>query len=243
MILLLLCGCCCVALAQDCPKDNSNGPPVPSQQRTLQGQLVWHNDLRGWFGLKTDGEVCGVHEVQLIADPGDNFGPRWKVIEQRTERLRECRVRSQGFLQIPMTGYYSAPVYQIVTKIEPVGPCTPKAAFPDYSEAKPKSGLDRYTVSMSFDYGHKSPLIAHVAAHGQELRPWQAYAHYDLTGGFVFYAYCATGFGATKFQGTPEAKPWLVDAYIALDPEEAAAKHVTHITLQYTCQKEADATN
>lgn len=228
------------AAAQTCPRDDPNGPPVPSNARTLEGQLVWHDDLRGWFGLKTDADVCGVREVQLIADPGDDFGPRWKVIEQKMETLRTCRVRTHGILQIPITGYYSAAVYQVLTQIGPVGQCTVKAVFPDYSDLTPIPGLQRYTVSMSFDYGHESPLVAHVTAHQQELKPWQAYAHYDLTGGFVFYAYCAKDFAATQFHGTPAAKPWLVDGYVAMDPESAAAKHVTHIALQYTCQTETN---
>jgi hypothetical protein len=81
-------------------------------------------------------------------------------------------------------------------------------------------------------------IVVTAESDGRILTPWQAYASYWLTGGYVFYAYCADGFDLTHFVGTPETKPWLVDNYIAMDPEGAAQKHVTRLRLDYTCRRE-----
>ncbi len=69
------------------------------------------------------------------------------------------------------------------------------------------------------------------------LNPWQAYASYFLTGGFVLYADCADEFDLAKFTGTPEMKPWRSDNQVLMDPETAAQKHVTQLRLDYTCRR------
>ncbi|MFC6645200.1 hypothetical protein ACFQBQ_06275 [Granulicella cerasi] len=219
---------------QECPVAHSDGPLTNSISRELKGELTFHNDIRGWFELKLDHKVCGEDVIQLLPKFSDAEVAARRQL-QRMQRLRGCRVTTKGVLGITGTGYFSAELYQQVASIEPVGECKLQSVFPDYSHAKPSKGIRSYVVSMRFHYGADEPVHAQIESHGRKLTPWQAYASYMLTGGFAFYAYCADGFHATSFEGTPEAKPWDIDGYIAMDPEAAAEKHVTHISLRYTC--------
>lgn len=224
------------AIAQQCPKADPSGPLLPSLSQTLEGQLVFHNNLRGWFELRTESAVCGSNAVEVFPDPAKES--QWAAMRRRIEQHRGCRVRTTGILGIPGTGYYSSDLYQVITAIEPVGPCILKAALPNFSKSRPKPGLNRYTVTLTFDYGTDTPLVGYVTSDGKRLGPWQAYAKYELTGGFVLYTYCAKGFGITTFSGASAAKPALYDGYLALDPETAvAARHVTHLSITYSCVK------
>jgi hypothetical protein len=95
---------------------------------------------------------------------------------------------------------------------------------------------------MHVDYGPGDhPVRFRVRTAGRELRPWQAYASYMLTGGFVLYGYCGEGFAIKKVFGTPAAKPshfdeaGASDDAAAFDPEGAAAAGKTDLHLGYTC--------
>ena len=81
------------------------------------------------------------------------------------------------------------------------------------------------------------PIIFRVSSAGKELQPWQAYASYSLTGGYVLYGYCADGFVVDKVFGTPQAKPTLIDTAL-FDPESAAVSGKTDLHLGYTCVRE-----
>jgi hypothetical protein len=94
---------------------------------------------------------------------------------------------------------------------------------------------------MQLDYRARGGHIDVTVTSGHHaLGPWQAYAGYILTGGYVFYSNCAEGFRISNLRGTPEAKPDLgiLDNFAAIDPEAAAEKHIEHITLAYTCRRE-----
>jgi len=224
------------AHAQDCPKDNPNGPPFGSAPRTLTGKVIFHNEIRQWFGLQLSAPVCGVKEIQLLQGGG-----AYEVDEgnaQTIERYRGCNVTVEGPLGIPGTGYYSAEIYQNADKITPAATCVRQPPFPDYSNSKPAPSIRSYRVSMRIDYAARGGHIAITAeSNGHALAPWQAYARYSLTGGYVFYAYCADGFDLTHFLGTRAAKPWLIDNEIAMDPESAASEHATQLRLDYTCRR------
>jgi hypothetical protein len=60
-----------------------------------------------------------------------------------------------------------------------------------------------------------------VRSAGRELRPWQAYASYWLTGGFVLYGHCGESFVIDKVFGTPKANPGHFDD--PLTPNDMAA--------------------
>ena len=222
------------ATAQSCPKENPNGPSIDSPPQTLSGRVVYHNGIRQWFGLQPDAPVCGEKEIQLLQGGG-----AFEVDEGNAhaiETFRGCRVTVQGPLGIPGTGYYSAALYQNADKITPEKDCVLKSHFPDYSKAKPSRAIRKYRVAVRIDYlGDRIAISAR--SENRILTPWQAYASYQLTGSFGFYAHCADGFDLTHFAGTPETKPWLIDNYIAMDPEGAAQEHITRLRLDYTCQR------
>lgn len=85
------------------------------------------------------------------------------------------------------------------------------------------------------------PIMFNVRSGDRELRPWQAYASYRLTGGFVLYGSCARGFVVDKVYGTPSARPTHFDDprtpsdMASYDPESAAQAGVTDLHLGYTC--------
>jgi hypothetical protein len=229
-----------VSQAQDCPREKPDGPYVESASRTLVGRVVFHNDLRQWLSLEVDEPVCGERVIELFADGG---GGGFEVDQRNSrelERFRGCRVKSMGTLGIPGTGYYSAHLFQNVEKIEPEAGCVRQPAFPDCSKAKPKQGVRSYRVSMWFDYmAPQGPVHATVMSGQQRLGPWQAYASYWLTGGFVFYAHCADDFTMSRLSGTRAAKPdaTVMENWAELDPETAADKGVRRIRLSFTCRR------
>lgn len=222
------------ARGQQCPKEVKDGPSQPSEARKLEGQLIYHDGIRQWFELKLDRPECGQQSVQLLQSDGA-FAPGYP---SSLETLRGCRVRTKGVLDLPSTGYYSLDLYQAVEEIEPVGKCTKQPPFPDYSEAKPDESVRKYRVDMTVDYEPGDhPIQFRVTVAGKQLHPWQAYASYLLTGGFVLYGDCADGFAVDKAFGTPEAKPQVIDR-AGFDPESAAAAGKKILHLGYTCVRE-----
>ena len=220
------------ALGQECPKQSATGPSVASEVRTLEGTLVYHNSIRKWFELKFDRPVCGQKSTELVL-----------ISEDRSplQVLRGCRVRSTGEIDFSPTGYYSLDTFQNVEKIEPNGPCEKKPPIPKDPVADPDPAIRAYRVDMRVDYGTDSPIVFRVSSAGKELHPWQAYASYYFTGGFVLYGDCGEGFVVDKVFGTPQARPSHFEEprdpsdKAVFDPESAAASGVKKLHLVYTC--------
>ncbi len=220
---------------QECPQDSSTGN-IPSQSRTLDGKLIFHDGIRKWFELKLDGPQCGVESIQLI-----QIEEKYKDLEM----FRGCSVKSSGIIDFSQTGYYSLNLFQDVKKLEPVGTCQTKLPFTDYSNAKPDKLVQAYTVDMHVIYNQSDhPIVFRARGAGKELMPWQAYASYLLTGGFVLYGYCGDGFVTDTVFGTPEANPehfteqrTASDAAM-FDPEGAARSGKWDLHLGYTCVRE-----
>jgi len=218
--------------AQECPQTNQTGSTVASEVRTLVGRLIFHDDIRKWFELKLDQPQCGQPSIQLVRIERD-----WTPLEV----LRGCRVRSKGTLDFSSTGYYSLDTYQSVEQIEPVGTCARQSPFHDYSKAKPDKSIRTYRVDMYVNYRTGDhPIIFRVSSKGRTLRPWQAYASYSLTGGFVLYGHCAEGFAVDKVYGTSEATLSHFDGepLAAFDPENAATAGKNDLHLGYTCVRD-----
>jgi hypothetical protein len=199
----------------------------------LEGQLVFHDDIRKWFELRLDKPQCGQVSIQLVRGDQD-----WTPMEI----LRGCRVKSRGALDLSSTAYYSLNVYQVVQVIESVGNCERQSPFPNYSNARPDKAIRVYRVEMHVNYeAGDHPVVFRVTSAGKELRPWQAYASYNLTGGFVLYGRCGEGFVVNEVFGTPEARPSHFDDprspadRAAFDPESAAAAGKKDLQLGYTC--------
>ena len=224
---------CTGALAQQCPQGSATGPSVASEIVTLKGRLIFHDAIRKWFELKLDQPQCGQTSVQLVRG-GDDWAP--------LQVLRGCRVRSKGAIDFSSTGYYSLNTYQVVDQIEQLDACAPQLPFPDYSQAKPDKSIREYRVDMHVDYEPGDhPIAFRTTSVGKVLQPWQAYASYLLTGGFVLYAQCGEGFVVDKVFGTPQAKPShfaearTSDDMAMFDPESAAASGEKDLHLGYTC--------
>ncbi len=148
------------AFGQECPLESSTGPSTPSKVRTLEGQLIFHNDVRGWFELKLDRTECGHNSIQLI---------QFKEKVKPLELFRGCRIRSSGTIDFSPTGYYSADIFQDAEKVGPIGKCVMQPPFPDYSSAKPDKQVREYTVDMRIDYRHGDhPVEFHVRSVGRE---------------------------------------------------------------------------
>jgi hypothetical protein len=199
----------------------------------LEGSLVFHDSIRKWFELKLDQPQCGQTSIELVRGDGD-----WTPLEV----LRGCRVRSTGAIDFSGTGYYSLDTYQAVDQIKPVGICAQQLPFPDYSKEKPEKSIREYRVDMQVNYEPGDhPITFRASSAGKELQPWQAYASYMLTGGFVLYGYCGEGFVVDKVFGTPQAnprhftEPRSPDDSAAFDPENAAASGEKELHLGYTC--------
>ena len=221
------------ASEQACPQYSKTGPSVPTEVRTLEGQLVFHDSIRKWFELRFDEPQCGQASIQLVQ------GERAAI---PMELLRGCRVRSRGAIDFASTGYYSLGMYQDVRVIESMGACKRQAPFPDYSKAKPDKAIRAYRVDMHVNYEPGDhPIAFRVTSSGKELQPWQAYASYWLTGGFVLYGRCGDGFVVDEVFGTLEAHPGHFDDprssgdMAMFDPESAAVAGKKDLQLGYTC--------
>lgn len=204
-----------------------------SEVRTLEGSLVFHDGLRKWFELKLDRAQCGQASIELVRRESD-----WTALQV----LRGCRVRSTGGIGFSPTGYYLLDTYQDVEKVESIGLCNLQAPFPDYSKMKPDKAIREYRVDMHLDYEPGDhPIEFRVSSAGRELRPWQAYASYQLTGGFVLYGLCGEGFLVDEVFGTSEARPIHLfeprtpGDMAVFDPESAAAAGKNGLNLGYTC--------
>ena len=229
---VLLASAALSAAGQTCPVSSTpTRPDSASEVRELEGHLLFHNDRRQWFELRLGKPQCGQTsiEVNLIQD------------STHIEIFRGCRVRSGGELQYRSTGYIHTEIYQNLQTIEPIGKCERKPAFPDYSNAKPDSGIREYRVDMIFNNKQNRPIVLRVTSAGKQLQPWQAYASYFFNGpADILYGYCGEGFATDRVFGTPEADPSHTDPEeeddsAVFSPDAAAAAGKQHLQLTYTC--------
>jgi hypothetical protein len=230
------------ARGQQCPKDDPNGPGEPSESRTLEGKLVFHDGMRKWFELKLDRPECGQESIELLPgrsvfSPGNLSG---------LETFQGCRVRTEGSLAGPASGYYTLDVNQSVAEIETIGACTRQPPFADYSKAEPDHSIRSYRVEMTINYEQADrPIFFRVTSKGKELQPWQAYATYELTGGYVLYGSCAKGFMVDRVFGDRVAGPQHLegrgDPYDSamFDPPEGPAgeRYKKQLHVGFTCMR------
>ena len=192
--------------------------------RTLQGRLIFHSEIQDWFELKLDQPQCGEPSIELFEQDSKPL-----------EILRGCRIRSQDVLIFSARGN----IRQIVEQIEPVGGCMRKAPFPDFSNVKPDNAIREYRVEMHV-HGN-DPIHFRVLQAGKALRPWQAYASYLLTGGFLLYGLCADDFVVDEVFGAPQANPShspgarVPGDMAAFDLDRAAGLGKKDLDVGFTC--------
>ncbi len=235
---LILAGIGCLLFprvggAQNCPSWRSAGSSIESVSRTLTGQLAYHLEYRHWIGLRLDAPVCGVSEVQLV--DLDRAGESKDV--EHLETFRGCRVKTTAVLDVPGTTCFSAEVFQVVDRIEPVAECRRSPAFPDYSTVRPSRSVRRYRVLMQLNYKNNTPVRVLVESNTRRLTPVQVYAPYRINGSFSIEAQCGDGFAISRVRGTEEGHPSETDGTVWIDPESAAVKNVWRIRLSYTCSR------
>jgi len=233
--LLLVCAVLPVR-GQQCPTENGS-----SESRTLEGKLIYHDGLRKWFELKMDRPECGQESIELLHG-GGAFAPGRPA---GLETFGSCRVRTKGVLCGPASGYYTLDLNQSVEEIEVVGECRKHPPLPDFSNAKPDKSIRSYRVGMTIDYEQADrPISFRVTSGGKELQPWQAYASYWLTGGYVLYGYCAKGFAVDRVFGNAEATPQHFeergspnDAAL-FGPDDTPGVANKKLQLGYTCMRD-----
>jgi hypothetical protein len=223
------------ALGQQCPKSDEVADGYWSEVRTLEGNLIFHDGIRQWIELRLDHAQCGKSSIEIFP---------WN--SPRLQALRGCRVKSTGGFGGAVSGYYTLPINQTPETIEPVGKCELKAPFPDYSGATPDKSIRAYRVEMHINIGLRDfPISVRASSSGKELRPWQAYASYFLTGGWVLYGSCAEGFIVNRVYGDQRAAPQHLESLGTPDdkatfgpPWKPIVTGEKDMRLGYTCVRE-----
>jgi len=223
------------AAGQERPQTNETAPDCWSEVRTLEGKLIFHDGIRQWIELRLDQPQCGQASIEIFP---------WN--SPQLQILRGCRVRSTGSFGGAASGYYTLAINQRPEKIEPIGKCNLKAPFADYSDARPDKAIRVYRVEMHINVGLRElPILVRVSSSGKELRPWQAYASYFLTGGWVLYGNCGKGFVVDRVYGSRQAGPSHLsdprtphDTAMFFPPEKPVVSGVKDLHLGYSCIRE-----
>jgi hypothetical protein len=213
-------------LAQACPTaaDSETGSDT-AHSSVLHGRMVYHNDLRQWLGLRLDKPACGQYEIQLVF----NDAAAWS----NAEALRSCQVTVIGKIFESPTGYYSAVLAVSEPSLLPDRSCHAFPTKPDLSAAPIASSVHLYHVSITVDYRGKGQVSVHVSDGNRTtpLEPWQAYAHYMLTGGAdVIWFGCRKEFQLEHARGT-EILPGDDDAGASLGNPRGLN------TITYSCER------
>jgi hypothetical protein len=224
------------ALGQDNPRPKETArDDCFSESQTLAGELVFHDGIRQWIELRLNQPRCGQSSIELFP---------WN--SSRLQELRGCRVRTTGLLGGAASGYYTLEVNQTPDQIEPIGKCDLKAPFADYSQARPDKAIGGYRVEMRINAGLRDlPIRVRTLSSGKELRPWQAYASYFLTGGWVLYCKCGEGFVVDRVYGSQQVGPAHFndprtpdDRATFFPPWKPVVAGVKDLRLVYTCVRE-----
>jgi hypothetical protein len=186
------------ASCQSCPSGNENFG-FAHDVSTLHGTLIYHDELRQWLGVKLDQPACGESEIQLVIMDHD--------AQRHAKTLRGCGVTVTGKLYLSPTGYYSANLAIEDNRPQPDRACQPFPLESDTSLAHVPPYVSSYHVSVTVDYrgkGHVDVAVWRGKNKQQLLRPWQAYADYDMVGDATFlWLSCARGFRLLNVSQTP----------------------------------------
>jgi hypothetical protein len=184
---------------QSCPQGDAGEAVQPS---TLRGTIAYHNDLRGWIGLKLQEPACGQHELQLVFFDGDQF--------RLVKALSGCKVTATGKIYEGLTGYYSAHFAIQNPEIKPDSLCRSSAVEPDLYAQPIAPGVNAWRATITVDYRGKGQINVNVQTLDKSprtLTPWQPYVHYMLTGGAdVIWFSCRAGFRMSDIVVSPASE-------------------------------------
>jgi hypothetical protein len=223
------------APAQSCPKENPNGPSIPSTTRTLNGTIVYHDALRQGIGLLLDSPACGQSEIELYAS--GKTDAQTESNQRRLETLRGCKAKVTGPLDLAPTGYYSTDIFQNVDEAESDVSCIPQPPLPDFSRTKPNPAIHSYQAKLTVSSLGEGSIHGEARSNGRLLTPWQAYVHLFLTGGFVLYGSCADDLRLSHVSGTPAAHASQIDYQAAMGGD--LEKGIQSAAMTFTCTRES----
>lgn len=227
VVLLLLLVALDAAAGQSCPAENGPNAGDAPEPSTLHGKLVFHNDLRGWLGLKLDNPACGDSEIQLAFNEAN---------ERRAMSLRGCKVTAAGKIFETATGYWSARLAITDAHLLADQSCKPHPLLPDYSKATPRE-LKSYYAEITVDYKHQPVQVAVWADRTKQKKvaPSHAYIHASFSGApDVLWIRCAEGFVASSATQNPPGE--LTNEGTMVGPE-LRMDRVT--TVKVTCKRTA----
>lgn len=200
---------CLTALGQSCPAPGQHGGSgAASGPSTLHGNLVFHDELRQWLGLKLDRPTCGQTDIQLIFVDAK----AWRSAAS----FRGCAITLTGTLFYAPTGYFSAEMAVSLPALKPDSSCHPFPVEPDPTTTPIPLDLKRFGASITVDYrgnGHVSVRVWE-SANKQALQPWEAFVHYHLIQGKhynltgaedVIWFGCRGDFRISDLKQTPQA--------------------------------------
>lgn len=221
--------------AQACPEHDGNGFAEAAMASTLHGTLQVHNDLRHWLGLKLDATVCKKDEVQLIFSKSAS--------RREAETMRGCTVTGTGKLFESPTAYYSEELAVADAELKPDPSCHRTPAEPDPSTISIPGTLKSYRASINVDYqgkGHVEVRVWPGKSESVQLKPWQTYVRYTLTGGQdVIWFNCQKDFSIKDITQTPgneheiiRDEPFLTGAVL----QDTSGKNL----ITFACERKAD---
>jgi hypothetical protein len=200
IVLVVLLAVC--AAGQLCPTGRSTEGVGPS---VLRGTVVYHDELHPWLSLKLDRPACGETEMQLVYAEADKY--------KFAKSLQGCTVNATGTIYEGVSGYYSARLAMQDPLLSPSTSCQPHVVEPDLSQTRIPADINSWQATITVDYrgkGHVDVSVWQSADHRVQLKPWQAYVNYILTGtADVIWFKCRNGFHIGESSSSPpgEALP------------------------------------
>lgn len=182
--------------AQLCPPGDGRTVDAP-KPATLHGRLVFHDNTRGWLGLKLEHPVCGQREIEIAFSSQHG----WRYARS----LAGCEVSAEGKLSESVTAYYSTSLNLFDPKLQPGADCHPDTAL-SYPDVVIPAKVSHYRVTVWIDVKDQKPLrgeIVDLQRHVALPGSWRYYAQVSMNGEEDLDLSCHDGFGLISFRSRP----------------------------------------
>ena len=204
----------------------------PSMRRSISGTIVYHENLRNWFSLRPDTEICGQSEFELWTPDAPS---RFLEMKKLVERSRDCKATVSGRLVFGDRKEYASDIILKMDQVVPIPGCSLKPELLDNSKLKPKDSVSQYEVTMTVSLEGEGSVHVTVRNQNQLQQPWQAYMTYKVDGGHIFSATCGYGFVLGDVSSKPAGALKLADQPVwDVSPFSGG---VSPITMTYTCTR------